>query len=136
MRGFVDHRNPWDRNVFMVRTGDAIASVATPIARAFGLPCIDPVTNKLRPESGCAKMRDNLNSGMSIPEAIYQRWFKAKQQGENMKFQVSVVVEADKASEAAQKAEAIGDVLSIQARPEPQVRPGIPGQPQHIFPKQ
>ncbi len=117
-----------------MKTGDAIATVATPIARALGLPCIDPETKQLRPESGCAKMRDNLNGGMSIQDAIYQRWFKAKQQGENMKYQVSIVIEAGKLTEAAQKAEAIGDVLSIQARPEPQARPGITGQPSHIFP--
>ncbi len=81
-------------------------------------------------------MRDNLNGGMSIQDAIYQRWFKAKQEGEKMKYQVSVVIEAEKLTEAAQKAEAIGNVLSIQARPEPQARPQLAGQPQHIFPKQ
>ncbi len=79
-------------------------------------------------------MRDNLNAGMSIQDAIYQRWFKAKQEGEKMKYQVSVVIEAEKLTEAAQKAESIGDVLSIQARPEPQVRPAG-ATPQHIFPK-
>ncbi len=119
-----------------MRTGDAIASVATPIARALGLPCIDPETKQLRPESGCAKMRGNLNTGTSIKDAIFQRWFKAKQEGEKMKYQVSVVIEAEKLTEAAQKAEAIGDVLSIQARPEPQARPQLAGQQQHIFSKQ
>ncbi len=118
-----------------MRTGNAIASVATPIARALGLPCIDPETKQLRPESGCAKMRDNLNNGMSVQDAIFQRWFKAKQEGEKMKYQVSVVIEAEKLTEAAQKAEAIGDVLSIQARPEQPARQQLAGQPQHIFPK-
>jgi hypothetical protein len=41
--------------------GDLVASVATPIARALRLPCIDPATKQLRPESGCAKRRDALN---------------------------------------------------------------------------
>ncbi len=41
--------------------GDAVAAVATPIARVLGLPCIDPATNQLRPDSGCAKRRDALN---------------------------------------------------------------------------
>ncbi len=104
----------------MINLGDKIASVATPIARALKMPCIDPVTKQLRPESGCAKMRDNLNAGMSVQDAIYQRWFAAKQQGEKMKYQVSIIIEAEKLTEAAQKAEAIGDVLSIQARPSPQ----------------
>ncbi len=116
-----------------MKTGNAIASIATPIARALKLQCIDPETKQLRPESGCAKMRDNLNAGMSVQDAIYQRWFTAKQQGEKMKYQVSVVIEAEKLTEAAQKAESIGDVLSIQARPQPQVQPTarlpITGQP-------
>jgi hypothetical protein len=41
--------------------GDLVASVATPIARALGLPCIDPATQQLRPESGCAKRKAALN---------------------------------------------------------------------------
>ncbi len=103
--------------------GNQIALVATPIARALKLPCIDRRTNQLRPESGCAKMRDNLNAGMSVQDAIYQRWFAAKQQGEKMKYQITVVVDAEKTSEAAAKAESIGEVISIQARPTPQQRP-------------
>jgi hypothetical protein len=42
--------------------GDAVASIATPIARALRLPCIDPATKKLRPESGCAKRKANWNA--------------------------------------------------------------------------
>ncbi len=113
-----------------MRTGDAIASVATPIARV-----VDWFAGtKIEGCSGCGKMRDNLNAGMSIQDAIYQRWFKAKQQGEKMKYQVSILIEAEKLTEAAQKAESIGDVIAIQARPEPQARPQLAGQPQHIFP--
>lgn len=41
--------------------GDIVASVATPIARALHLPCIDPATQQLRPESGCAKRKAWLN---------------------------------------------------------------------------
>ncbi len=104
----------------MRNLGDTLAAVATPIARVLKMPCIDPATNQLRPESGCAKMRANLNAGMSVQDAIYQRWFAAKQQGDKMKYQVSVVIEAEKLTEAAQKAETIGDVVSIQARPTPQ----------------
>ncbi len=40
-----------------------------------------------------------------------------------MKYQMIIVVEADKTSEAVIKGESIGDVLSIQARPTPQ-QPG------------
>lgn len=42
--------------------GDAVAAVATPIARALRLPCIDPATKQLRPESGCAKRKARLNA--------------------------------------------------------------------------
>ncbi len=103
--------------------GDLISSVATPIARMVGADCIDQETKQLRPESGCAKMRDNLNAGMSVQDAIYHRWFAAKQQGERMKYQIVVVIDADKPSEASSKAEEIGEVLSVQVKPVPQVQP-------------
>lgn len=41
--------------------GDAVAAVATPIARALKLPCIDPKTQQLRRESGCEKRRRWMN---------------------------------------------------------------------------
>ena len=47
--------------------GDIVASVATPIARALHLPCIDPATQQLRPESGCAKRKAWLNGQPPIP---------------------------------------------------------------------
>ncbi len=100
-----------------MKLGDAISTVATPIARALKMDCIDPETQQLRPESGCAKMRNNLNSGMSVQDAIYQRWFTAKQRGEKMKYQITVVVDAEKTSEAVLKGESIGDVLSAQVKP-------------------
>ncbi len=101
-----------------MKPGDIIASVATPIARAFNLPCIDPETQQLRPESGCAKMRDNLNNGITFADAIYQRWFSAKQQGAKMKYQIILTVEADKTSDAVIKGESIGDVILVQEKPE------------------
>ncbi len=110
----------------MKNLGDKMAAVATPIARALRVDCIDPETQQLRPESGCAKMRHNLNSGMSVQDAIYERWFKAKQQGGKVKYQMTVVVEAEKMSEVVAK----GEVLGCQIRPEPMQRPPITGQPQ------
>lgn len=41
--------------------GDAIASVATPIARVLKLNCIDKETKQLKPESRCQKWKDKLN---------------------------------------------------------------------------
>jgi hypothetical protein len=46
-----------------MKTGDAIASVATPIARVLHMDCIDPATNQLRPESNCNKMIKDFNDG-------------------------------------------------------------------------
>ena len=43
------------------RLGDKVAAVATPVARALGLECIDPETKQLRPESRCAKRKQFLN---------------------------------------------------------------------------
>ncbi len=98
--------------------GDRIARIAQPIARS-----IDAVAGTNAGGcSGCKKMQQNLNEGMSVADAIYERWFKAKQEGENMKYQITVVVDAEKLSEASAKAEAIGDVLSVQVKPIPQVR--------------
>ncbi len=107
-----------------MKLGDAIATLAEPIARG-----IDSVAGtNVAGCNGCKTMRDNLNAGMSIQDAIYQRWFAAKQQGAKMKYQITVVVDAEKPSEASAKAEAIGDVLSVQVKPVPQQRPA--GQPQ------
>ena len=41
--------------------GDLVAAVATPIARALKLSCIDPATRELRPESPCAQRKAALN---------------------------------------------------------------------------
>lgn len=45
----------------VIGLGDLIAKVASPIARALHLPCIDPATKQLRPESPCAKRKARLN---------------------------------------------------------------------------
>lgn len=58
----------------MKKLGDAISKVVTPIASRMGSDCIDPVTNELKPESTCAKVRDDLNEGR-YRDAIYDRFF-------------------------------------------------------------
>lgn len=45
-----------------MQLGNTIASIATPVARTLNMGCIDPLTNKLRPESNCAKMVGDFNS--------------------------------------------------------------------------
>ena len=44
-----------------MKLGDAISTIATPIAKAVGADCIDKETGQLKPESGCAKRRQKLN---------------------------------------------------------------------------
>jgi hypothetical protein len=44
-----------------MKLGDAIATVATPIARIMNLDCIDPETHELKPDSGCAQRKQTLN---------------------------------------------------------------------------
>lgn len=110
-----------------MKLGDAIATVATPIARG-----IDAVAGtNVSGCSGCKKMRDNLNAGMSVQDAIYERWFKAKQKGEKMEYQMTVVIQADSFAKASEKAESVGEVIAGQAKPPQQQRPqGImPAQP-------
>ncbi len=108
-----------------MRLGDAIAIIAEPIATG-----VDAVFGtQIKGCGGCNKMKQNLNAGMSVTNAVYERWFKAKQEGEKMKYQMTVIVEADLLSEVAAKGESIGEVLSVQVRPEPQQQPAMrPGQ--------
>lgn len=56
----------------MVKLGDAIATVATPIARALDLPCIDPATNDLRPDSPCARRKQKLND---LSDALFDAFW-------------------------------------------------------------
>ena len=44
-----------------LKLGDKVHLFPKPVARALGLPCIDPATKELRPESACAKRRALLN---------------------------------------------------------------------------
>ncbi len=41
--------------------GDAVGAVATPIAAALGLPCVDSATKQLRPDSPCARRKATMN---------------------------------------------------------------------------
>lgn len=66
-----------------MKLGDTIATVATPIARALKMDCIDPETNQLRPESPCAKRKQMLNEGR-YADALYDVfWPSSAPKGEN-----------------------------------------------------
>lgn len=107
-----------------MKKGDAIHYVANPIAKG-----IDAVLGTNASGcSGCKKMRENLNQGMSVADAIYERWFAAKQKGETMTYKITVTVDAGKMSDAVLKAESIGKVFSVQENPTPptpQARPAV-----------
>ncbi len=45
-----------------VQIGDVVAKVATPIAKALKMDCIDKTTMQLKSESPCAKRKRLLNS--------------------------------------------------------------------------
>lgn len=67
----------------MKNIGDKIA--ANSIVHVIGLAtgCVDPITNKLRPESTCNQVRIDLNEGR-YADAFYDRfWSKAKQRRQN-----------------------------------------------------
>ncbi len=82
-------------------------------------PLINQFTKNL---SGC--------SGCGNNDAVYQTWSKAKQLGEEMKFQLVVVVESGNLKEAVGKIPDGIEVISAQARPEPKTPisplPGVP----------
>ncbi len=95
--------------------GDKIAVVAQPIAKG-----VDNIfgTN-IAGCGGCKKMQQNLNAGMSISNAVIERWFRTKQQGEKMTYIMQIKVDADKISEAITKMEAVEGVEVMGVNPAP-----------------
>ena len=117
-----------------MRIGDAISTVATPIAQALNLPCIDPETKQLRPESTCNQIREKANQGR-YADAFYQFVFRKPRQQTNgntpmeeekLHYLIQIDVEAENAVEALAKKND-GKVISINPKPQP--RPAMPTQP-------
>lgn len=52
-----------------MKLGDAVETVAKPIAKALNLPCLDQQGN-LRPESGCGRRKERWNN-VNLGEAIW-----------------------------------------------------------------
>ncbi len=104
----------------MKNLGTKIERIAKPVARG-----IDAIWGSdLAGCSGCGKMRDNLNAGMSVQDAIIERWFSKKLKGEKMQFQIQIVVEAEGVPQAVTP-ESItkGTIISVNPRPQP-AKPG------------
>jgi hypothetical protein len=99
-----------------MRLGDSVARVATPIARALHMPCIDPATNMLRPESGCGRRQQFLNN---VSDSVFEFFSKPKNERSTMQFNVTVLVEADNAKQAGNKIpDEVGEVVAINPRPQ------------------
>jgi hypothetical protein len=62
-----------------MKLGDAVAAVATPIAKALHLPCIDPETKQLRPQSRCGQTKQALNE-QRYADAFYDRFWPTKKE--------------------------------------------------------
>lgn len=103
-----------------MKLGDAISTVATPIARAIHSDCIDPDTKQLRPESRCAKAKQSLNEGR-YADAFYDRFWPTKRNKNKMHFIVTenisqpYTIEAETA-EAAIKARETGEGIPLPSR--------------------
>lgn len=64
-----------------MKTGDAIATVAQPIARG-----IDTVFGTdLRNCPKCNRMKNNLNNGMNLADAFYDRFWKPKEKNDGLR---------------------------------------------------
>ena len=101
-----------------MKTGDAIATVAQPIAKAFDWAFNTNVAGC----SGCKQMQSNLNAGMPLHLAIYDRFFnKQPTENNNMQFVVTrqIAVEAETPEEAVAKI-ADGQTISLSVNPRPQ----------------
>jgi len=79
MKVFIEERNGRIVNhtidgIDQLGLGDKIAD--NPIINAIGRVsgCIDPETKQLKKDSGCNKMKERLNGGMSVSEAMKLRW--------------------------------------------------------------
>ncbi len=84
-------------------------------------PLVHQFTKNL---SGC--------SGCGNSDAVYATWLKAKQFGEKMKFQLSVVIEADTYKQAVNKVPDDWEILSGGVKPDLKTPPSMsqpPGLP-------
>ena len=108
-----------------MKKGDAIAAIAQPIARTIDALAGTNVSGC----SGCKQMQTNLNSGMSLADAVIARWFT--KQGEKMGqpyviTEQTVIEDAESPSDAiSKKIAGEGQAISInaQVRVQPQKPP-------------
>lgn len=108
-----------------MKLGDAIATVATPIARALQMPCIDPVTNQLRLDSGCAQRKEALNrlSVQSFSNTIYDLFWEPKEKGAKVQYIIvkQITVEGETPEDALSKINE-GRTIGININERPQAQ--------------
>jgi hypothetical protein len=100
----------------LMRTGDVIATITQPVAKGFDYFFGTDIQNC----SGCHQMQTNLNSGMNLADAFYDRFWPQLEEG-SMLYIVTkqIQVEAETPEEAVAKmAEGQTVGLSVNARPQ------------------
>jgi hypothetical protein len=116
-----------------MKKGDSIAVIAQPIAKTIDYFLGTDIQNC----TGCKKMQNNLNAGMSFRDAIYDRFWPSSnnnhQEENNMQFIITkqIAVEAETPEEAFTKiSEGATISLSVNARLQPGQMPGqVPPRP-------
>jgi hypothetical protein len=110
-----------------MKLGDAVSKIATPIASALNLDCIDPATKILRADSPCAKRRDLLNR---FSDSLWDLFFPTTKGGKMKQFmvQLMIAVEAEKAEEVLPKVmPKAGEIVGYSVNPRtPQPQQGSP----------
>jgi hypothetical protein len=113
--------------MYSMKLGDSVAQIATPIARTLGLPCIDPETQNLRPDSPCAKRKLWLNN---LGDSFYDIFWSHPMETEYIVTK-QISVKAESPEEAVAKSKD-GNTISVNAV----ARPPQPPQPSVSFASQ
>jgi hypothetical protein len=109
-----------------MKLGDTISVFATPIARALGMDCIDPITNELRPESPCFKAKQALNEGRywdAFNDRCFSKNGKHKEinmdAADEVPFQIVVITNAKSVENALERFRTEGVTKSVNPIPQP-----------------
>lgn len=58
----------------MIQYGDIASAIFNPFAKVLNLECIDKLTGQVKPDSTCAKVKQDLNEHR-FKDAFYDRFF-------------------------------------------------------------
>ena len=116
-----------------MKVGTAISKVATPIAAALRMDCVDPVTRQLRPGTPCAQARDALDRAVTPRDygnALFDRFFRktktmeTKEQEQKLQHfvivkQIGILAESPEKAILAHIEHGAGDTISMGCSPRP-----------------